>query len=89
VAATTNVRRLMPKRSVDSFKHLLSKLGDHYPTKAALMEATKLNDRQIKDINDGHLTYLNAKKIHKAYLLVFYKTESVIVETQWVMNGLN
>lgn len=79
----------MPKTSVKSFQYLLSKLEEHYDTKAALMAATKLNDRQIKDINDGHLTYLSAKKIHKAYQKVFNKTQSVNSETQWVMNGLN
>ena len=79
----------MPKKSVKSFQYLFEKLEEHYDTKAALMAATKLNDRQIKDINDGHLTYLNAKKIHKAYQLVFNKSESVTVETQWVMNGIN
>lgn len=62
-----HLRRPVPKESVKHFQYLLAKLEPLYPAKTEMMLDTRLNERQIKNINDGIVTYLNGKKIVEAY----------------------
>lgn len=60
-------RRLIPKNEVPAFQKLLAYILKHSETKTIALRFIGLSWRQASDVDSGHITFLNAKRINKAY----------------------
>lgn len=64
--AALNRRNIEP-RKVPAFRRLLDIVIAIHPNKTAALKDLRISSRQYADLNEGRLTYLNAKKIMSAY----------------------